>query len=335
MKVFVTGSAGFIGFHLARALLEEGHLVAGYDGLTPYYDPALKRQRHAVLRTMPGFTPVEAMLEDAETLGASLRGFAPDIVVHLAAQPGVRYGLENPGSYISANLLGTANLLEAVKDLRLRHLLFASTSSVYGGNQESPFAETDRTDYPLSLYAATKSAGEALTHAYAHLHRLPTTCFRFFTVYGPWGRPDMALFKFVAALEADEPIDVYGHGAMARDFTYVGDLITAVRRLIDVPPTTGQPVIASDSLSPTAPWRTVNIAGGHPATLPEFIAAIEAETGRVFKKRHLPVQPGDMTATSADTALLEALTGYRPRTKLDQGIRIFLDWYREYRATLG
>lgn len=335
MRVFVTGAAGFIGYHITRRLLDEGHAVTGYDGMTPYYDPALKRTRLAQLAYRPGFDFVEAMLEDAERLRRAIHDCEPEIIVHLAAQPGVRYGLENPASYISSNLVGTANLLDAIKDCGARHLLFASTSSVYGGNRASPHAEADRTDFPLSLYAATKSACEALTHAHAHLFGMPTTCFRFFTVYGPWGRPDMALFKFVDALENQRPIDVYGNGRMVRDFTYVDDLVEAVRRLIDTPPKIGQGVHENDSLSPVAPWRSVNIAGGRPVPLEDFIATIERVSGKTFARRMLPVQTGDMTATASDTALLRALTGFVPGTTLDQGIRVFLDWYREYRATLG
>src|SRR5690606_30509417 len=221
MKVFITGTAGFIGFHLARRLLAEGHEVVGYDGMTPYYDVSLKTARHAILSREPRFRAVEAMLEDAARLEAEIAAFAPEIVVHLAAQAGVRYSLEAPEAYVSANLVGTFNLLEALRRHTPRHFLFASTSSVYGGNDEFPFAEADRTDFPVSLYAATKKAGEAMSHSYAHPFSVPTTCFRFFTVYGPWGRPDMALFKFVDAIEKGEPIDVYGMGKMRRDFTYV------------------------------------------------------------------------------------------------------------------
>lgn len=332
MRVFVTGTAGFIGFHLASRLIADGHEVFGYDGLTPYYDPALKAARHARLKALPGFTATEAMLEDATALNGAITAARPDIVIHLAAQPGVRYGLDNPGSYAASNLSGMFNLLEAVREARPRHFLFASTSSVYGANPSTPFVETDRTDFPLSFYAATKKAGEAMSHAYAHLHAIPTTCFRFFTVYGPWGRPDMALFKFVSAILAGEPIAVYGEGRMARDFTYVDDLVEAVVRLMACIPAVGQPVTPRDSLSPTAPWRSVNIAGGYPVPLPEFIAEIEKALGRPAIQVLAPVQNGDMVATDADPGLLEALTGFRPTTPITVGIPAFVAWYRHYLA---
>lgn len=331
MRVFITGTAGFIGFHLARRLLADGHQVVGYDGMTPYYDVALKRARHALLRQSNHFVAIEAMLEDGAALGAAVADLAPEIIVHLAAQAGVRYSLEAPQTYIDANLVGTFNLLEAARQAGPRHLLLASTSSVYGGNATMPFAEADRTDFPVSLYAATKKAGEAMSHAYAHLHGLPTTCFRFFTVYGPWGRPDMALFKFVDAIERGVPIDIYGMGRMRRDFTYVEDLVEAITRLMAAAPVTGQPIAAegvTDSLSPVAPWRSVNIAGGQPVELMDFIGAIETQLGRSAEKRLLPMQAGDVVATTADARLLEALIGYVPQTPIDQGIAAFIAWYR-------
>ena len=335
MKVFVTGTAGFIGYHLAQRLLAEGHLVTGYDGLTDYYDPALKQARLDRLRRHNGFTDIRGMLEDGELLGRSIEGFAPDVIVHLAAQAGVRYSLEHPETYVQSNFDGTFQLLEAAKAARPKHLLFASTSSVYGGNNAVPFRETDAADWPLSIYAATKKAGEAMTHAYAHLHGLPTTCFRFFTVYGPWGRPDMALFRFAAAIEKGEPIDVYGEGRMRRDFTYIDDLVEAVIRLIALPPEQGTPVPVEggqDSLSPVAPWRVVNIAGGQPVELTGFIAALEAAMGRSAEKRLLPMQPGDVRETHAAPDLLRALTGQVPETPIAEGIGRFVEWYRAYTA---
>ncbi|KKB11057.1 UDP-glucuronate 5-epimerase [Devosia geojensis] len=331
MKVFITGTAGFIGFHLARRLLADGHQVVGFDGMTPYYDVSLKERRHALLRRSNAFSAVEAMLEDRDALEAAVAGFAPEVIVHLAAQAGVRYSIEHPESYIGANLIGTFNLLETARAHPPGHLLIASTSSVYGGNEKMPFVEADRTDFPASLYAATKKAGEAMSHSYAHLFHLPVTCFRFFTVYGPWGRPDMALFKFVSAIENDEPIEVYGEGRMQRDFTYVDDLVEGVVRLMAAIPETGHPVMAegvTDSLSPIAPWRCVNVGGGQPAGLMDFIATIETCLGRVAKKTMLSMQPGDVTETFADPALLEALTGYRPQTGIEEGVRAFVDWYR-------
>lgn len=327
MRVFVTGTAGFIGFHLARRLLADGHQVVGYDGVTPYYDPGLKRARLAVLAAEAGFTAIEAMLEEAERLTAAVAEAAADWVVHLAAQPGVRYSIEHPQSYIQSNLVGTANLLEAVRAHRPKHFLFASTSSVYGGNTKMPFAETDRADGPVSLYAATKKAGEAMVHSYAHLWNIPSTCVRFFTVYGPWGRPDMAPIKFSDAIEQGRAIDVYGHGRMRRDFTYVDDLIEAMVRLLATPPELGKPVEA-DSLSEVAPFRSVNIGGGRPTELMDFIAELERALGRKAVLNMMDGQPGDPVATEADTTLLRALIGEVPQTPLSVGLARFVAWYR-------
>lgn len=329
MNFFVTGTAGFIGYHLAKRLLVDGHAVTGFDGMTPYYDVTLKHRRHALLEAHPGFTAIVGQLEDAQELKAAVVGAKADIVVHLAAQAGVRYSIEHPESYISSNLVGTANLLESVRSNVPRHLLFASTSSVYGGNLSVPFAERDRADGPVSLYAATKKGGEAMMHSYSHLWQIPTTCLRFFTVYGPWGRPDMALFKFVSAMERGDVIDVYGEGRMRRDFTFVDDLIEAIVRLVGLPPTaTAVEAASGDSLSPVAPFRTVNIAGGNPVELMSFIEAIEAKVGRRAKKAMLPMQPGDVVQTMADPALLQALIGYVPETPLADGVSAFVDWYR-------
>jgi UDP-glucuronate 4-epimerase len=312
MKFLITGSAGFIGFHLAARLLEEGHEVTGVDGLTAYYDVSLKQARHALLNAKPGFREEVLMLEDAAAIADLVKASSPEVVVHLAAQAGVRYSLENPRAYIESNLVGTFNLLEAVRDQNLRHLLIASTSSVYGDNPNLPFTESDRTAHPVSLYAATKGSGELISHSYSHLWAIPTTAFRFFTVYGPWGRPDMALFKFVDAILEDRPIDVFNDGDLERDFTYIDDLIEAVCRLIDRPPEPGRPV-EGDSLSPSAPWRVVNIGRGEPVKLMDFIAAAEQVLGRKAKLNFLPMQPGDVRRTFADSDLLDTLTGYRPQ----------------------
>ncbi len=247
-RIFITGAAGFIGFHLSRLLLSQGHDVVGYDGITTYYDPGLKRRRLAILAGFPRFRLVEGMLEDAALLSETVAEAAPDYVAHLAAQAGVRYSIEAPQTYIQSNIVGTANLLEALRPLKVRHLLFASTSSVYGGNTRMPFVETDPADHPVSLYAATKKAGEALIHAHSHLWGLPATCVRFFTVYGPYGRPDMAWLKFAEAISAGRPIDVYGHGRMRRDFTYVDDLVDALGRLLPVVPVKATP--SRGTLSP-------------------------------------------------------------------------------------
>ncbi|PKP71891.1 MAG: UDP-glucuronate 5-epimerase [Alphaproteobacteria bacterium HGW-Alphaproteobacteria-4] len=335
MRVFVTGTAGFIGYHLAKLLLAEGHRVHGLDGMTDYYDVALKRRRHAMLLQTPGFTATEAMLEDQATLDRVADDFAPEVIVHLAAQAGVRYSLENPRAYIDANIIGTFNVMEAARRLKVAHLLMASTSSVYGANAQMPYAEADKADTQMSFYAATKKANEAMGHAYAHLHALPTTMFRFFTVYGPWGRPDMALFKFTEAILAGRPIDVYNHGAMWRDFTYVDDLVRAIRLLIDAVPGGPETAVAGDSLSPVAPYRVVNIGNSEKVRLTDFIEAIEAATGRTATRNLMPMQPGDVPATWADATLLQTLTGYRPQTDVREGVARFVEWWRGYAGAAG
>lgn len=329
MRIFVTGTAGFIGFHLARRLMGSGHEVIGYDGVTDYYEPALKRARLALLARETGFVAVEGRLEDASGLDAALATSEAQIVIHLAAQAGVRYSLEAPQSYVQSNLVGTANLLEAMRRTPPRHFIFGSTSSIYGGNTKLPFAETDRADGPVSLYAATKKAGEAMAHSYAHLFGIASTCLRFFTVYGPWGRPDMAPMKFARAILDGQPIDVYGHGRMRRDFTYIDDLVTTIDRLKDLPPDLGKPV-AHDSLSPVAPFRVVNIASGRQIELMDFIHAIEAALGRKAVLNMLPMQPGDVVETQSDTALLRALTGQLPQTSVEKGVAQFVAWFRDY-----
>lgn len=329
MRFLITGTAGFIGFHLAKRLLDDGHFVVGFDGMTPYYDVALKEARHAILARSNGFRAHIGQLEDLGALTAAAKDAEPEVIVHLAAQAGVRYSLENPASYVSSNLVGTGNVLEVARAVQPRHLLMASTSSVYGVNHQPPYAEDANSDRPITIYAASKKANEAMGHSYAHLYGIPTTCFRFFTVYGPWGRPDMALFKFVRAMLADEPIEVYGGGGMKRDFTYVDDLVEAIVRLIALPPAVGEPVAAArDTLSPIAPHRVVNIGGGQPLGLLAFIETIERVLGKPAIQELLPMQPGDMPLTSADPALLVALTGYKPETTLDVGVRAFVDWYR-------
>lgn len=325
-RALVTGSAGFIGFHLCRRLLADGWAVTGLDGMTAYYDVTLKQRRHQMLMQSPGFRAVEGLLETPD-LVASLMENA-DAIIHLAAQAGVRYSIDAPRSYVTANLIGTHEVLEAARHARPAHLLMASTSSVYGANTAMPYAETHAADHPMSFYAATKKANEAMAHSYAHLYAIPTTMFRFFTVYGPWGRPDMALFKFVKAILAGEAIDIYNHGDMRRDFTYVDDLVEGIVRLIALPP--GDSAGAMDSLSPVAPWRVVNIGNGAPVGLMDFVKAVEDALGMPAQKRLLPMQPGDVPATWADASLIEALTGPLPRTDIRDGVRHFVDWYRSY-----
>lgn len=332
-RVFVTGSAGFIGFHLCQLLLDEGFSVFGYDGISDYYDVSLKHARHEILYARERFDAVEAQLEDRAVLERAIADFAPQIIVHLAGQAGVRYSLENPRAYIDSNVVGTMNILEAARQNKVKHLLMASTSSVYGANKEMPFRETDKADTQMTIYAATKKANESMGHAYAHLWDLPITMFRFFTVYGPWGRPDMAPYKFTNAIFNDKPIDIYNHGDMYRDFTYVTDLVRGIRLLIDTPPVRlpeNAEVPQGDSLSPVAPYRVVNIGNSDKVRLLDFIEAIEEAVGKPAIRNYMDIQPGDVPATWADASLLQSLTGYRPETNFRDGVRAFVDWFREY-----
>lgn len=333
-KVFITGTAGFIGFHLAQLLLDEGFRVHGFDGMTDYYDVKLKQRRHQMLLQNPHFSMTEGMLEDDALITQVTDDFAPDVIVHLAGQAGVRYSLENPRAYLDSNLVGTFNVMEAARRLKAEHLLMASTSSVYGANEDMPFAETDKADTALTFYAATKKANEAMAHSYAHLWDLPTTMFRFFTVYGPYGRPDLALFKFVDAILDGRPIDIYNHGDMYRDFTYVTDLVRGIRLLIDTPPVRpdNREVPKGDSLSPVAPYRIVNIGNSDKVRLLDFIEAIEEELGQKAIRNYMPIQMGDVPATWANAELLKTLTGYKPQTDIKDGIREFVAWFRDYYA---
>ncbi len=304
----------------------------GFDAMTDYYDVALKRRRHAILSQHPMFSMTEALLEDDAVVLQTVRDFNPDIIVHLAAQAGVRYSIENPRAYLNANLVGSFNILEAAREIGVRHLLMASTSSVYGSNTEMPYAETHKADTPMTFYAATKKATEAMGHSYAHLWNLPVTMFRFFTVYGPWGRPDMAYFKFTEAIIAGRPIDIYNHGDMYRDFTYVEDLARGIRLLIDAVPEcpTNRVIAEGDSLSPVAPFRIVNIGNSEKVRLLDFIEAIEDSLGKKAIRNYLPMQMGDVPATWADASLLQSLTGYRPQTNFREGVAHFVAWYRDY-----
>ncbi len=333
--VLITGAAGFIGSHLAALLLEQGHRVIGLDAHDSYYDPGLKVARETRLLNFPEFQPVRARVEDPGVLMELFQTHRPVAVVHLAAQAGVRFSIVNPRAYVQSNILGTFELLEAARAFPPQHLLLASTSSVYGANTEMPYRETDKADSQMSFYAASKKSTEAMAHSYAHLFGLPVTMFRFFTVYGPWGRPDMAPYLFTHAILQGEPIKIFNHGDMRRDFTYVGDLVRAIGLLIPKPPVAGAPVGPEDSLSPVAPWRVVNIGNGSPVQLLDFIAAIEDATGRKAIRQMLPMQPGDVPATWADTTLLQRLTGYAPQTDIRDGVQSYVDWFRSYYGQQG
>ena len=328
--VLITGVAGFIGFHAAKRWLDDGWRVVGVDSFSEYYDPKLKRDRVAMLATSPNYFEIEGKIETPGLLADAFVEHQPKIVIHLAAQAGVRFSIEAPRTYVESNLQGTFELLEAARATPPKHLLLASTSSVYGANTVMPYAETHRVEAQMSFYAATKKATEAMAHSYAHLYGLPVTMFRFFTVYGPWGRPDMALFKFVKAILEGRPIDVYNHGQMRRDFTYVDDLIEAVCRLAGKVPSVGAPISEADSLSPVAPFRVVNIGKAMPDSLADFIAEIEVALHQNAEKNMMDMQPGDVPATWSDTTLLKALTNYAPGTELSQGIPEFVTWYRQY-----
>ena len=332
MKVLVTGAAGFIGMHTTERLLAAGHEVTGIDNLDPYYDVGLKRARLGRLQRHPGFTALEFDLADATALGAVFRNTAFDRVIHLAAQPGVRYSITHPHAYAQANLVAFLNVLEACRHAHTPHLVYASSSSVYGGNTRLPFAEHDAADHPVSLYAATKRANELMAHSYSHLYGLPATGLRFFTVYGPWGRPDMSPMLFARAICDGRPIDVFNGGAMSRDYTFVADIAEGVVRVMDAIPG-ADPAFDSSSPDPAtsnAPWRLYNIGNHQSVPLLEFIETLERALGRTAIKRMLPMQPGDVVATRADVDDLMAAVGFAPSTPLATGIERFVAWFREY-----
>lgn len=328
----VTGSAGFIGHFVSKQLLNQGWIVVGVDSLTDYYDVELKLAREKILSASPAYIVVRGDIAKEGLLKSIFLEYRPALVVHLAAQAGVRYSIENPRSYFRANLAGTFELLEAARDQAPAHILMASTSSVYGANDVLPFVETARTDHPLSTYAATKKASEDLAHSYSHIYKLPITAFRFFTVYGPWGRPDMALFKFVKATLNDEHIDLYNNGRMRRDFTYVEDLAAAVVSLSEVrPDQSAQGCVSEwDSKSKVAPYRVVNVGSGAPVELDDFVSAIELAIGKKAHRRLMPMQLGDVKETFADNRLLKSLVGEVPHTDVKDGVAKFVKWYREY-----
>jgi UDP-glucuronate 4-epimerase len=335
--ILVTGAAGFIGFHLARRLLEQGRSVIGVDNLNPYYDPSLKEARLKELASFPKFRFERLDLVDRAGVAAlfSTHRFAQ--VVHLAAQAGVRHALVDPAAYVDSNLVGFANVLEGCRHGGCRHLVFASSSSVYGANTSMPFRTSDNVDHPVSLYGATKKANEAMAHAYAHLFGLPSTGLRFFTVYGPWGRPDMAIWLFTEAILEGRPIRLFNHGRMRRDFTYIDDAVEAVVRLLDRPPC-GDPAWSGEAPAPassSAPWRIYNIGNSSPLDLVEIVRLIETALGRKAACELLPMQPGDVPETYADVSDLEAAVGFRPTTSTEEGIRRFVAWFLQYRVAIS
>ena len=331
-KILITGAAGFIGFHLSQRLLAAGRTVVGLDNLNDYYDPRLKRDRLALLTPQPGFTHADLDLADRPAMAALFEHHRFDAVVNLAAQAGVRYSLINPHSYVDTNLVGFVNVLEGCRHTGVKHLVFASSSSVYGANTNMPFSVHDNVDHPVSLYAASKKANELMAHTYSHLFALPSTGLRFFTVYGPWGRPDMALFLFTKAILEDRPIDVFNKGNMERDFTYIDDIVEGVARVIDHLPRPN-PAWSGDQPDPATsycPWRVYNIGNNHKEKLLRYIEVLEECLGRKAKKNFLPLQPGDVPATYANVDDLVRETGFKPATTIEEGIKRFVEWYREY-----
>jgi UDP-glucuronate 4-epimerase len=333
MTTLVTGSAGFIGFHLSRRLLERGDEVVGLDDLNPYYDPALKAARLAILEKHPGYRHARIDLADREKVAALFAEATPDIVVNLAAQAGVRYSLESPHTYLDSNVVGFLNILEGCRATQPKHLVYASTSSVYGANGNMPFNVHNGANHPITLYAATKLANEGMAHAYSHLFGFPSTGFRFFTVYGPWGRPDMALFKFTEAILAGRPIDVYGQGKMQRDFTYVDDIVSGLVAAIDRPTpvnTDWDPSHPDPATSGVAPWRVLNLGAGRKVELMRYIQVLEEKLGRKAEINLLPMQPGDVARTEADVEETRLALDYAPSTTVEVGVGKFVDWYLDY-----
>ena len=330
---FITGSSGFIGFHLAMFFLSNDWEVVGLDALTDYYDVNLKKARQKILCENSNFHNYEGLIQDVKLLNTIFLRHKPNIVVHLAAQAGVRYSIKNPMSYVESNLLGTFQILEIARKYKPKHLLMASTSSVYGSNKDYPLHENQKINTPMSFYAATKISNEAMAHSYSHLYEIPITMFRFFTVYGPWGRPDMALFKFTRNILLDDPIDVYNSGNMQRDFTYIADLVKAIFLLTSKEPKKvkeRKEIMQYDNISPVAPFRVVNIGNSHPINLLDFIKELENILGKEAKKNFLSMQDGDIKKTYSNTNLLRDLTGFEPKTNIREGISYFVKWYKSY-----
>ena len=331
MKIFITGSSGFIGFHLSKKFLEEGHIVHGFDSMNSYYDVRLKNSRCDILKKYKKFTFTKGPLENQKILNKCVLKFKPRIVIHLAAQAGVRYSIEKPRVYLDSNIVGTYNVIEISKKIKVQHLLIASSSSVYGANTKTPFKEIDKTETQLSIYAATKKSTESIAHSCSSLWKVPITMLRFFTVYGPWGRPDMAYFKFTKKILNKQKIDIYNRGKMYRDFTYIDDIVIGITSLINKAPNLKKiRNIKDDSLSPVAPFRILNIGNTKKVYLMDFVNTLEKELKIKAIKNYMPMQKGDVSVTLSDTSLLKKLTGYNPKTNYKIGIKKFLDWYLNY-----
>ncbi|MGL5382547.1 MAG: NAD-dependent epimerase [Culicoidibacterales bacterium] len=330
--VLVTGSAGFIGFHLTQQLHELGYKVVGIDNLNDYYSVQLKEDRNAILQQLPNYEFIKGSLEDIELINHLFEKYQFDYVVNLAAQAGVRYSLENPHAYAQSNIIGFLNILEASKTHKIKHLVYASSSSVYGANRKMPFSEHDAVNHPVSMYAATKKANELMAHSYSHLYNLPTTGLRFFTVYGPWGRPDMSPMLFASAIVENRPINVFNHGQMQRDFTYIDDIVTGIIGTMQNPPVENPEWdrVEADPATSYAPYRVYNIGNNEPVALMDFIQTIEKHVGKEAMKNMMPMQAGDVQATYANIDDLHGLTGFKPTTSIDEGIEKFVTWYKEY-----
>ena len=331
MKIFITGSSGFIGFHLSKKLLDQGHIVYGFDSMNSFYDLKLKKARYQILQKYKKFSFNKGNIENQKILNQSILKFKPKVIIHLAAQAGVRYSIEKPRVYLDSNIIGTYNVIEASKKIKVKHLLIASSSSVYGGNKSIPFRETDKTESQLSIYAATKKSTESIAHSYSHIWKIPITMLRFFTVYGPWGRPDMALFKFTKGIITKKKIDIYNNGKMYRDFTYIDDIVNGITALINKPPNLNQlGKIRNDSLSPVAPFRILNIGNTKKVFLLDFINELEKQLGKKAIRNYMVMQKGDVKTTVSNTTLLKKITGYNPKTHYKTGIKKFLEWYSFY-----
>jgi len=331
MKIFVTGSSGFIGFHLSKKLLEKGHSIHGFDSMNNYYDIKIKKARLKILKEYKKFSFTKSKLENKKVLSRSVLGFKPKVIIHLAAQAGVRYSIEKPRVYMNSNITGTYNIIELAKKVDIKHLLIASSSSVYGANKKLPFREIDKTETQLSIYAATKKSTESIAHSYSNIWKIPITILRLFTVYGPWGRPDMALFKFTKGIINQKKIDIYNNGKMYRDFTYIDDIVNGINALINKAPNIKQlGKIKNDSLSPVAPFRILNLGNTKKVYLLDFINEIEKQLDRKAIRNYMAMQKGDVMMTASDTTLFKKITRYTPKTNYRTGIKKFLEWYLFY-----